>query len=213
MIDGLRVAVGRRQPRTILVAARGDRQPLVRADAERRAVVEHRVDERLHDLGRDTPRSGSSRIGSPRRGCGVVGGGAAAAEPVGGAPASRPARRSRAERGQRGRADLQLDALQRLLQVRIVGGLDVRLAACAARSRGRDRSDRASAGSTSACLERRHHDVEEHAVAFEAEAAGVRVLADEQLACAGGTTACSRSRMIAAPCSTAPSSTRSICPI
>ena len=59
-------------------------------------------------------------------------------------------------------------------------------------------------------VERRHDDVEEHAVAVEAEAARARVVADQQL---GRPDRLQPIADIRTPCSTAPSSTRSIWPI
>ena len=46
----LRVVVGRSEARLVLNAARRKREPLIRTDAERAAVIEHRVGERLYDL-------------------------------------------------------------------------------------------------------------------------------------------------------------------
>src|SRR5579871_483977 len=46
-----RIAVGRREARPIVVAADGDRQPFVRTDVERGAVIEHRVLQRRDDFG------------------------------------------------------------------------------------------------------------------------------------------------------------------
>jgi hypothetical protein len=108
--------------------------------------------------------------------------------------------------------DLQLEPLERLLDV----GIAFRLDACTERAQRALEPqivliERPEAPGERR-LERRDDDVEEDAVAFETEAARVRVLADEQVAgtCAS---ACTRSRVIVRPCSTAPSSTRSICPI
>src|SRR5947208_2521905 len=48
--DRGRVAVGRRQPRSIVVAPGGNGEPFSRTDAERAAMVEHRVHQRLLDF-------------------------------------------------------------------------------------------------------------------------------------------------------------------
>src|SRR5262249_13234924 len=83
--------------------------------------------------------------------------------------------------GEHCRIHLQLEALQRLLEVRIAGGLDIRL----------ERAERAVETEIvlierpqAPCqrrLERGHDDVEEHAVAFEPEAARMRVVADQHV--------------------------------
>ena len=104
---------------------RGDRQPLGRADAERAAVRQHRILQRLDDFGAiRLVRVGQDRIdGAGARS--VVGRRRRAGDGPRAGDTLRCAREARA-RSER-RVDLQLDALQRLLEVGIARRLDVRL--------------------------------------------------------------------------------------
>src|SRR4030095_7195771 len=77
--------------------------------------------------------------------------------------------------------DLELDALERLFQVRIARGLDVRLQRAPRAVEAEIVPIQRAQAPRERGEERWHFDVEKDAVAFEPEAAGVRVVADQRL--------------------------------
>ncbi len=105
-----RLGVGA-EPRTIVDAARGHREPLVGRDAETAAVLEHRVDERLADLDAvGLVGIVQHRIGRRERGC-------RRRRRRGPAARDRGGRHRGRRQASCHRRDLQFDALQRLLEV------------------------------------------------------------------------------------------------